>query len=232
MFVGFGKKDLFSLLVILAIPLFLCFTACDAAPDNYKGGQTEITKNTVESETHSKDDSAKETSEDVAGSEEVAGSKGLAFQPLSGGTCYISGIGNCTDSVISIPEYIDGYKVTGIGVCAFEECTNLSSITFPLGVTSIGDKAFADCENLKSINVPNGVTSIEYGTFWGCRNLTNITIPNSVTRIDYGVFMACHLEGIHFNGTIAQWHAISKDANWDANAGNYTIYCTDGKISK
>ena len=29
-----------------------------------------------------------------------------------------------------------------------------------------------------------------------------------------------------------EWNAIKKDSSWDSSTGNYTIYCTDGEITK
>ena len=48
----------------------------------------------------------------------------------------------------------------GIAVCAFEDCTSLTSITIPDSVTSIEYGAFEDCTSLTSITIPDSVTSI------------------------------------------------------------------------
>ena len=51
--------------------------------------------------------------------------------------------------------------------------------------------------------------------------------------IDEGAFRGCiGLTSINFGGTKAQWNAISKGSMWNSDTGNYTIYCTDGTISK
>ena len=106
-------------------------------------------------------------------------------------TCYISGIGTCSDLDIIIPEYIDGYKVTGIGNAAFHKKDNLTSIVIPNGVTSIGDDAFYWCRNLNSISIPNSVTYIGRSAFCGCNSLTNITIPDKVNSIGEWAFYGC-----------------------------------------
>jgi hypothetical protein len=49
------------------------------------------------------------------------------------------------ESYVVIPERIGRKYVTKIGNCAFEDCTNLESITIPDSVTSIGKYAFAFC---------------------------------------------------------------------------------------
>ena len=106
-------------------------------------------------------------------------------------TCYISGIGTCTDLDIIIPEYIDGYRVTGIGDYAFEDCNALTSIVMPGSVTSIGEGAFWLCRNLTGMDIPDGVTSIGIGAFGECVRIKSMVIPNSVTRIGFGVFVGC-----------------------------------------
>ena len=250
---------------------------------------------------------------------------GLKYDKELDRTCTISGIGTCTDTEIYIPEYIDGYKVTGIGEKAFYKCTAITNITIPSSVTiieaeafcgciglasmampnsvtSIGNRAFYGCTGLESIAISNGVMSIDSYTFYGCSGLTSITIPSSVTSIGFDAFYGCSglisitipesvtsirsaafrdctrltsvtilgsvttiehftfrgctgltsvtipnnvtsIEGeafygceelthIYFNGTISRWDGIYKEYYWDAVTGNYTIYCTDRTIAK
>ena len=114
-------------------------------------------------------------------------SEGLEFTSNNDGTCYVSGIGTCTDTDIVIPTEYNGMRVTEVGSAAFENYSSLTSIKIPNSVTTIGDDAFLYCSRLTSIN---------------------------------------------YNGTKAQWNAISKGSEWNWETGNYTIYCTDGNISK
>ena len=147
-------------------------------------------------------------------------------------------------------------SVTSIGERAFYECTSLTSIVIPESITSIENYAFYGCERLTSIEMSDSVTSIGYETFAFCTSLTGIELSDSLTsigsyafdyctslvsikmsdgmkRIDERAFYWCtSLESIIFNGTKAQWDTISKCDSWDSNAGNYTVCCTDGEITK
>ncbi len=89
----------------------------------------------------------------------------------------------------------------GIAVCAFMDCTGLTSIVIPKSVTEVGVLAFMDCPALTSIVVESGnprydsrnncnaiIETASNTLIAGCKNTI---IPNSVTEIGYGAFMDC-----------------------------------------
>ncbi len=120
-------------------------------------------------------------------------------------------------------------NVTSIGDRAFWG-RSITSVTFGENseLTSIGMQSFSGCDNLTSIVIPKKVTSIGWSAFYSCDKLTSVTIPKSVTSIDEAAFSECtSLVEIHFEGTQAQWDAITKSTDWDANTGAYTITCKD-----
>lgn len=125
---------------------------------------------------------------------------------------YGSSTSDTTYMTYYIPSSLKSVIVTGGNILygAFSDCSELTSIAIPDNVTSIGGRAFYLCSGLTSVTIPNSVTSIGSSAFYYCSGLTSIT----------------------FNGTIAQWNAISKGTDWNYNTGNYTIHCTDGDISK
>ena len=88
------------------------------------------------------------------------------------------------------------YPVTSIGLGAFKDCTDLTSVTIPNSVTSIQYVAFEGCSSLTSVTIPNSVTSIDDKVFEGCSSLTSVSIPNSVTSIGFGAFSGT---GIDYN---------------------------------
>ena len=55
-----------------------------------------------------------------------------------------------------VPEEINGYPVTGIGVHAFAGYKDMRSITIPRNVTSIGYGAFEECTGLTNVIIETG----------------------------------------------------------------------------
>lgn len=135
-------------------------------------------------------------------SAEKKASEGLAFVSNGDGTCFVSGIGTCTDKNVRIPSVSpDGDIVTEIYSWAFMECTRLTSVTIPDSVTSIGGYAFTDCTSLTSIQVDennpvyhsDGNCLIETATktlVLGCKT-SIIPTDGSVISIGKSAFFNC-----------------------------------------
>ena len=136
---------------------------------------------------------------------------GLEYTSNGDGTCYVKGIGRCTDTELVIyPVSPDGDSVTSIGDEAFMYCTSFTSVTIPDSVTSIGEWAFSNCFILASVIIGGGVKSIGYYAFNFCTSLTHITIPTSVTTIGEGAFCYCsRLTDVYYKGSEAQWKEIA-----------------------
>ena len=138
-----------------------------------------------------------------------------------------------TDTVVSIPDTINGNPVTSIGTGAFAGRDNLENITIPNGVTSIGSHAFDHC-GFTSITIPNNVTSIGSDAFSCCWNLTSITIPNNVTSIGNAAFRECSkLQSIFLpiglNVVYDSVHIISRatKVRYSLDSGKVTITSID-----
>ena len=112
------------------------------------------------------------------------------YDVLADRTVEIRGYSGNSETV-EIPSEINGMSVTSIGDHAFEDCTNITSITIPDSVAHIGWYAFYDCISLTSITIPESVTSIGIRAFSGCESLTSIAIPDSVTYIGWCAFEDC-----------------------------------------
>ena len=120
---------------------------------------------------------------------------GLTYKVINASKRYVEVICGADTETVKIPSTVTRggvrYTVTSIGVEAFLDCVNLTSITIPRSVTSIGEGAFWECDNLTSITIPSSVTSIGNWAFYDCESLTSITIPSSVTSIGNDAFEGC-----------------------------------------
>ncbi len=230
-------------------------------------------------------------------------SSGLEYEVNADGvSCTITGMGDCTDVYVKIPDEMDGYVVSAIGNAAFYDHEEMLGISMGDRVTTIGDYAFfgcssmrdvrlgeqiatlgkyafACCRKLERISLPASVESIADWAFFGCNQLkgvyisdldrwcaisfgsiyanplicagelylndvivTEVTIPEEVTYIGDWLFGGCtsltkvviheNVTEIHFGGTIAQWRAVSKVANWNFSVKDYVVHCTDGQASE
>ena len=138
-------------------------------------------------------------------------------------------------SVQSVVIY-DG--VTSIGWNAFNNCSNMTSVSIPSSVTSINANAFYGCESLTSVVIPNGVTSIGDFAFYKCTGLngTNLNIPGNVTSIGIYAFNRVNFTSITFepgvNGTklTIGGGAIYNDVTTLAyGSGNAKLYYENGE---
>ena len=111
-------------------------------------------------------------------------------------------------AALDIPDTIDGYKVTVIGLNVFKNRTELRTVTLPDSVTEIEADAFSGCSNLSNVKLPKNVTSIRRGAFNNCDQLTSIEIPKSLqTGGNYsgGAFENCdNLKEVTFEAGTAK----------------------------
>ena len=111
-----------------------------------------------------------------------------------------------TNSDYGVPdgvEIIDDY--------AFNECTNLVTVTLPKGLTDICDYAFSDCSGLKYMTLPEGLNNIGIHAFYECENLSSISIPDTVTSMGDDAFRICGLKKLTIPGslTVTGWSSFA-----------------------
>ncbi len=105
---------------------------------------------------------------------------------------------------IIIPDEVNGVPVTNIGIYAFHNCYNITSIKIPNSVTDIGYEVFGGARSLTAIDVSeknNNYASIDgvlfnkektiLYTYPEGKNSSEYTIPDTVTIIGYCAFYGC-----------------------------------------
>ena len=77
---------------------------------------------------------------------------------------------------VRIPGMIKGFPVAGIEGQAFNNCTNMTSVTIPDEVTRIGNNTFGYCHGLTNITLSANVVSLGCNPFNCCSNLCSIAV--------------------------------------------------------
>ena len=92
---------------------------------------------------------------------------------------------------VVLPYMANESQVIKLGDNAFENCTLITDVTFPVCVTEIPRYAFNGCSSFTSIDIPEHITSIGFRSFYRCSKVTSVTLPNTLTEIGNGAFENC-----------------------------------------
>lgn len=90
---------------------------------------------------------------------------------------------------ITIPDTINGVKVTEIGNTAFKDISIVKNIIVSNNITRICSEAFSGCSGLESIIIGNNVTKMGDNVFSGCRNLKEATLGNGLFEENIGSYI-------------------------------------------
>ena len=130
---------------------------------------------------------------------------------------------------VTIPQ-----AVTAIQSYAFYH-TAIAEVTVPASVKTWGKYAFSGCAKLKTARV--ACDSIGAFAFTRCTSLSSLTISANCRTFGENMLTYCEsLTVITYEGTIAQWNAITKPVNWMSSGehsyNNYLkkIQCVDGYL--
>ncbi len=117
---------------------------------------------------------------------------------------------------------------------AFTDCTSLTEVNVGNGDSIFWSRAFAGCNSLKAVSIGDGRSMIYWEAFIDCTALESVSIGYGDSFIADDAFLRCgSLSEIYFNGTVYEWWTVvDKQWSWDNEVGSYTIYCTDGEITK
>ena len=106
-------------------------------------------------------------------------SKGLSFSVGADGNATVTGLGGCSDRVITVPTVTaDGARVTAIADNAFAYATGITEVILPSGLVTIGDYAFRG-SSIEKVTVVSSVLSIGKGAFADCKHLASIEVDGA-----------------------------------------------------
>ncbi len=136
-------------------------------------------------------------------------SQGLEFEVTEDGTgCVITGLGDCTDSMVVIPDTLDGYPVTHIADSAFYCADMLKGVRLGENVIAVGAYAFFECQAMEVVELNPGLTHLGQYAFSGCRKIKEITIPGTMEAVDAWAFFECSgLKAVRIDG-LENWFSI------------------------
>ncbi len=88
----------------------------------------------------------------------------------------------------TLPESVEDF-----GSSLFYNCTNLTEVTFPLGIdmTVMPENMFQDCSALTEIDLPASLEKISDNAFRGCESLKEIELPENLASIGERAFQGC-----------------------------------------
>ena len=96
---------------------------------------------------------------------------------LTGDYYSVTGMGECSDKEIKIPESYEGKPVKAIAANAFWGKTEIISLNIPKSIESIGNNAFQNCTGLEKILIENKNIELGAGAFLGCEKITWASCP-------------------------------------------------------
>ena len=117
-------------------------------------------------------------------------------------------------------------NISKIDQRAFSD-TALTSISINGDNLVVYFEAFAECPNLASVTFTGTIKSLNGGAFSHCRALKKIDLPKDIEEMSTFIGAFCSLEEINYNGTLAEWEAISKSKEWGQNLKPFKIVLTD-----
>lgn len=116
----------------------------------------------------------------------LTASEGFEFESNGDGTCTLTKIGTCTDSVVVIPEKSPaGDTVTMIAEYAFYDAEDIESIVFAGRTMELDTKAFQSC-SVEKIVITGCDMVIGENAFSYCEDIAEVYISNS--KIDVGTY--------------------------------------------
>lgn len=131
-------------------------------------------------------------------------------------------------TTLQIPSSVDT-----IGDEAFAN-QSMVTVTLPETLTTLGTYLFQSADALQSVRVE--CAEIPAFCFVRCKKLNQMTISKNVKKIGANSVNYCTLlDTITYEGSLEEWKAIEKYANWDGNSSTSpgylnNIVCVDGTM--
>lgn len=100
-------------------------------------------------------------------------------------------------------------SVTEMQSSVFNQCSNLKFARLPNGLKEINTSLFGNCSSLESIEIPDGVETIGLTAFENCTSLVDVKLPNNLKQIKASAFSGCSFTSIELPEKVTK---IDRDA--------------------
>lgn len=177
------KRNKWIGVMVLSAAMLFGVTACG-------GGNKTGTDTVAQSEAQGAEEEA--DAQDTADKDTVPVSD-LEYKILDDGTAAIVGCKNGDKyKTLIIPEEIDGYKVTAIGI------PDMGRVTANILFNSEADSTYDGEPTVEKLIIPDTVTVISYGSIGINKNLREVDLGNGVEIIEEYAFGNTGIEKIEF----------------------------------
>lgn len=113
---------------------------------------------------------------------------------------------------VIIPEYIDGYEVTELDACLFNN-SNIESLIMSDNITRLGGKLCCRCNHLHKAHLSRNIDRIPLYCFYRCKELTDVNIHDRITSIEESAFEDAKLSGDIIFSPNLNWIGVCAFAN-------------------
>lgn len=226
-------KILLSFLLITLTLLSL--TACNSTPSDYDDEKLESSAPIIKTEDISKSEISEEISVGLLKKSPTTNESHFEVVSVPGGVSIDKYIGD--DSIVVIPETINGKSVVAVERRAFMDNDNIKGVRLADSIKILGDEAFNMCDNLEvficgsnlevigetclfscpklsEIVLNEGLKTIEMAAIFAEECMSEIYIPSSVININGGISTQSDLTIICEKGSVAEQYAIEEGINY------------------
>lgn len=137
------------------------------------------------------------------------------------------------ETVINIPETIDGNTVTAIGDKVFAGNSTVNTISLPDTINYFGTDVFRD-SSVQSVNIPTSLRVIPSYTFNNCQELESVSFHDDIAVISNTAFKKTNIiVPQELRERVTGTTILSSDTScqFSINDWNYNITCKNGNVN-
>lgn len=129
------------------------------------------------------------------------------------------------ENIALVTEIVVGEGITKLGENAFAEQLSVTKVTLPSTLTTLSVSCFKNCPKLRTVSGGKSIATIAESAFKYCTVLESIELSSALREVDWCAFDETpDTITIRFDGTEAQWNAITVDSGNDSFKNATVVY--------